>query len=308
MNNKPNYNVFAGINGAGKSTLYEEVDKEKLGIRVNADEIAKELGDFNDPRIQIKAGKIAVIKIKECIENKLDFNQETTLTGRSILRQMQELKNNGYKISLHYVGLENKELAHERVKQRVSQGGHNIPEATIYKRYQESIDNLKEAMSLSDNIKVFDNSRTYDRKTLFIVKENKVIFQSDDIAEWFKKTLDHYLSNSKSKNIVNVKDKIIDIYSKELPAIKHISEKAASIIDNLNNSKGQVFTIKDIKELHNNLGKKLEYNSNSEELKEFKNINEVVDELKQANLSFKQEQAHDKAMTNQLSKVNELEL
>lgn len=106
----------------------------------------------------------------------------------------------------------------------------------------------------------------------------------------------------------NMKSKIIDMYSKEFPAIKNISEKTASIINNLNNSEGQIWSIKDIKELHNNLGKKLEQSSNSGELKEFKNINEVVNDLKQANLSFKQEQAHEKVMTNQLTKANTLEL
>lgn len=311
MINKPNYTVFAGINGAGKSTMYEDLDKEKLGVRINPDEIAKQLGDFNNPQIQIKAGKVAIIKIRECIDNKLDFNQETTLTGKSILRQMKQLKNEGYKINLNYIGLESKELAHERVKQRVSEGGHNIPEQTIYKRYQESINNLTEAMKLSDDIKVYDNSGEYKRN-LVTVEENQIIYKSPNIPQWFKEPLEKYQSKDqeliKHKEITNIKDKIIDTYSKELPSIKHISEKVANFIDNLNSSKGHIHTIKEIKELHNNLGKKLEYNSNSEELKEFKNLNEVVDEFKQAQLKLKQEQAHEKAMTNQLSKANNLEL
>ena len=130
-NEKTNYTVFAGINGAGKSSLYGEVDKEPLGVRINADEIAKEIGDFNDPKVQFKAGRIAVEKMRTCIKDRVDFNQETVLSGRNTIVQMQKLKSEGYRIRLMYIGLENKELAVERVTERVKNGGHNISKALI---------------------------------------------------------------------------------------------------------------------------------------------------------------------------------
>lgn len=109
-------------------------------------------------------------------------------------------------------------------------------------------------------------------------------------------------------NTPSIKDKIIDMYSEELPGIKHITEKTATIIDNLNEVKGHVHTLKEIKELHNEIGKKLEGSSNKDDLQEFKSLNEVVDDIKQAKLTSKQDQAHEKAMSNQLVKSNVMEM
>lgn len=196
---KPIYTVFAGINGAGKSTLYENVNKETLGVRINADDIAKELGDFNDPKIQLKAGRIAVSKIKDCINDRVNFNQETVLSGKSTIAQMQKLKNAGYEIRLLYVGLENKELAVERVANRVKNGGHNISTELINERYGKSIENLKAAIKIADEVRVYDNSKDFNRKTLFIAKDNKILFKAEKMPEWFKESLNEY-ENSKYKN------------------------------------------------------------------------------------------------------------
>ncbi|MBX4267149.1 zeta toxin family protein [Clostridium estertheticum] len=191
-NEKPNYTVFAGINGAGKSTLYEDVDKELLGVRINADEIAKEIGDFNDPKVQLKAGRIAVKKMRTCIKDKVNFNQETVLSGKSTIVQMQKLKNEGYKIRLMYIGLENKELAVKRVAERVKNGGHNIPKALIYERYNKSLENLKLAMKLADEIRIYDNSKEQqERETLFAVKDNKIIYEAEEIPMWFEDIHEH---------------------------------------------------------------------------------------------------------------------
>lgn len=105
----------------------------------------------------------------------------------------------------------------------------------------------------------------------------------------------------------DIKTKIIDMYSKEFPAIKHISEKTANIINDLNEIKGHIHTIKEIKELHNQLGKNVESSSNKDDFQEFKGLNEVVDDIKQAKLTSKQDQAHENTINNQLSKSNVME-
>lgn len=186
-NEKTNYTVFAGINGAGKSSLYGEVDKDPLGVRINADEIAKEIGDFNDPKVQFKAGRIAVETMRTCIKDKVDFNQETVLSGKNTIIQIQKLKSEGYRIRLMYIGLENKELAVRRVTERVKNGGHNISKALIYERYNKSLENLKLAMKLVDEIRIYDNSKDQkERETLFLVKDNKIIYEAKEMPMWFK--------------------------------------------------------------------------------------------------------------------------
>lgn len=130
------YTIFAGVNGAGKSTLYQQYKYNLNETRINPDEIVQKIGSWKNDKDQMMAAKIAVKRIKECMENGESFNQETTLSGKSIFKTIEKAKNMGYKIYMHYVGLESADLAKERVKQRVLKGGHSIPEDIIEKRYK----------------------------------------------------------------------------------------------------------------------------------------------------------------------------
>lgn len=86
----PTYTIFAGVNGAGKSTLYSTLlhENHDFGVRVNSDEIViSNGGDWRNQSDQAKAMKMAVKLIKDCINKAVSFNQETTLTGRSMIIQ-----------------------------------------------------------------------------------------------------------------------------------------------------------------------------------------------------------------------------
>lgn len=89
---------FAGVNGAGKITLYynEIENKIKLGYRINIDEIVSSFGEWKNPQDQMKASKIAISMRRQCLEQNLSFNQETTLCGNSILKTFKELKEKKY--------------------------------------------------------------------------------------------------------------------------------------------------------------------------------------------------------------------
>ena len=121
--------LFAGVNGAGKSTLYNLaiINKNiKNSTRINTDEIVKEIGDWKDNSNQIKAGKIAINLRNDCFINDKSFNEETTLTGKTILKTIDKAKELGYELQLFYVGVSSPEIAKERIKNRVERGGHNI--------------------------------------------------------------------------------------------------------------------------------------------------------------------------------------
>ncbi len=105
---------------------------------------------------------------------------------------------------------------------------------------------------------------------------------------------------------VNVKEKIIETYSNELPSIKYIGEKTANIIHNLNKTKGNILTIQEIKNIYSNIGKKLEVNYDKSDLQEFKKLTEVIDDIKQSKLALKREQSHEKALNNNMSKSMEM--
>ena len=86
------YVLFAGVNGAGKTTLYQtNIGLETLP-RVNVDEIVREFGSWNNLTDITVAGRKAVELINGFFDNGVSFNQETTLCGKSILRNIRKAK------------------------------------------------------------------------------------------------------------------------------------------------------------------------------------------------------------------------
>lgn len=94
------YILIAGVNGAGKSTLYQTLDSLKDMKRVNTDEIVRSFGNWKNSQDVMKAGKIAVKEIKEAFATEISFNQETTLCGNSIIRNIEKAKTLGYEIEI----------------------------------------------------------------------------------------------------------------------------------------------------------------------------------------------------------------
>ena len=91
----------------------------------------------------------------------ISFNQETTLCGKSIIKNITEAKSLGYFIELHYVGVDSVEIAKARVKHRVMQGGHAIPERDIEKRYRETFNQLNFILKECNLIAFYDNTENY---------------------------------------------------------------------------------------------------------------------------------------------------
>lgn len=85
---------------------------------------------------------------KDCIEKNIDFNQETTLTGKNIIKAIKDIKKKGYTLHLYYIGVESPDISKERIKNRVAKGGHDIPTDIIEK-------------------KIYRNSRKYKRDIAF---------------------------------------------------------------------------------------------------------------------------------------------
>jgi predicted ABC-type ATPase len=140
----PNLYIIAGCNGAGKTTASYTVLPEILNCKefINADEIARGLSPFQPEKVAIQAGRIMLQRIDELIKLNVDFAIETTLTTKSYINTIESAKQKGYSVTLLYIWLNNVELAIQRVKARVAEGGHNIPEETIRRRYRKGIYNL----------------------------------------------------------------------------------------------------------------------------------------------------------------------
>lgn len=109
---------------------------------VNADEIAKGLSPFQPEKVSFEAGKIMLNRINELFLQKENFALETTLSSRIYKNKIIEAKKMGYHITLLFFWLRNVDLAKERVRTRVLEGGHNIEEKVIERRYIRGIYNL----------------------------------------------------------------------------------------------------------------------------------------------------------------------
>lgn len=160
MSDKKLY-IISGCNGAGKTTASFTILPEILECKefVNADEIAKGLSPFQPEKVSIEAGRIMLGRIKELLNEHENFAFETTLSTRSHRNKIIHAKANGYEVTLLFFWLQSIELAKERVKTRVSEGGHHIREEVIERRYRKGINNLFNIyLPIVDNSYIFDNS------------------------------------------------------------------------------------------------------------------------------------------------------
>lgn len=182
----PTYTIFAGVNGAGKTSIYKSIyyQENKNEKRINTDEMVDRIGSWKDNNLQIKCGREAVKLIREYISGNISFNQETTLCGSSIIKNIKTAKEKGFYIVLNYIGVENPQIAKDRVRIRVSKGGHGIPEQDIEKRYYESLENLNKVITLCDEVNIYDNS--YMFKDIIYYKNGYLIWKDNSIPNWAK--------------------------------------------------------------------------------------------------------------------------
>lgn len=153
--------VIAGCNGAGKTTASFTVLPEMLGCRefVNADEIAKGLSPFNPEGVAIQAGRLMIDRVIHLLKEGETFAFETTLATRSYVKLIQQAQKRGYFVTLLFFSLNSPEQAVARVAKRVSQGGHNIPEDVIYRRFKAGLENLFNLyIPVVDYWSLYDNS------------------------------------------------------------------------------------------------------------------------------------------------------
>lgn len=153
--------IIAGPNGAGKTTFAREFlpNEAHCPIFINADLIAAGLSPFAPELAAIKAGKLMLKTIDELILNNESFAFETTLSGSGYARAIPNWRASGYHVKLIFLQLPNVETAIARVVERVRQGGHDIPEATIRRRFDAGLKNFHQRYKpLVDLWLHFDNA------------------------------------------------------------------------------------------------------------------------------------------------------
>jgi len=188
-----NLYIIGGCNGAGKTTASYTILPEIIECKefVNADEIARGLSPFQPETVSFEAGRIMINRINELIRENESFAFETTLSTRSYKSKLLKAKEQGYTIILLFFWLNNIELAKERVKTRVKEGGHNIPEEIIERRYLKGIYNLFDLyLSVMNSVLIFDNSYGKHELIAHKIEHDPITIIDDNKFKKFKKIYD----------------------------------------------------------------------------------------------------------------------
>jgi predicted ABC-type ATPase len=132
---------------------------------INADLIAAGLAPFNPESVSFKAARLMLNELDEYTTAGESFAFETTLSGAHYLQRIQEWKDLGYSVKLWFIALSSPELAISRVKERVAQGGHNIPEEVIRRRYTTGLENLPKYQKVVKSWVLLNGDKTPPEQT-----------------------------------------------------------------------------------------------------------------------------------------------
>jgi predicted ABC-type ATPase len=157
----PRILIFAGPNGAGKTTFAREYLPHEAGcpVFINADLIAEGISPFQPESASVKAARLMLEIMAEHLARKESFAFETTLSGLSYARQIPKWRAEGYFVELVFLSLPSADAAVARVATRVRQGGHDIPEPVIRRRFEAGARNFREVYrSLVDRWELYGNA------------------------------------------------------------------------------------------------------------------------------------------------------
>lgn len=145
--------IIAGPNGAGKTTFALKY-LPLIGVAhfINADLIASGLSPFHPEQQAVTAARLFLKEMDARIEAREDFAFETTLSGKHYLKLIERLQGEGWSVELHYLALPDVSVSKRRVAERVSHGGHNIPDADIERRFPRGLRNLLNAYRMRSDI------------------------------------------------------------------------------------------------------------------------------------------------------------
>jgi predicted ABC-type ATPase len=158
--------VLAGVNGAGKSSIGGAMFRAQNADYYNPDEAARKIRSLpphlDPPTANAHAWELGRALLEKAIAQNLDFAFETTLGGRTITGLLASAAALGIEIFVWYAGLASVDMHLARVRSRVQHGGHDIPDADIRRRWDQSRENLIRLLPLLVELRMFDNSKEGD--------------------------------------------------------------------------------------------------------------------------------------------------
>jgi len=185
--------LLAGGNGAGKSTFYR-TQLEPLGLPfINADVLARELYPESPEAHSYEAARLAADTRSGLLIEGRSFCFETVFSHPSKIDFLAQAKTLGYEIVMVFIHLESDSLNKARVAQRVSEGGHNVPDEKIEKRIPRLLNHIKEALPLCDHVRILDNSQSDNPFVQLATIRNGLLEQQQEaLPSWAIELLSHY--------------------------------------------------------------------------------------------------------------------
>ena len=190
--------ILGGTNGSGKSSIYQNSSELRgSGEFVNADLVARQISPHNTDTASLLAGRRVIERLDLLISKRENFVYETTLSSKQSIDLISTARNSGYRVGLLFVILSNVGLNVKRVHERVSRGGHSIPDDVIRRRYGRAIANLPTAIRIAHETVVFENSGATPVKLVSLVESiivqntlHEAIISNCEIAEAVSSALD----------------------------------------------------------------------------------------------------------------------
>lgn len=204
----PNIRLIAGPNGSGKTTLTRLL-REKyavpLGQYLNPDDIAKHVNfaaigqnlsdDLAEEAAAILAREISIGLRSDWIRDQLSFTYESVMSHESHIDTVKSAITKGYKAYLYYVCTSDVDVNKGRVHQRVTEGGHSVPEVKIESRYVRSLTYLKDMLQVCHRAYLFDNS-----KNMTFIAEVTPDGHLDIVQEAFDETQPYWFADNVLNN------------------------------------------------------------------------------------------------------------
>lgn len=186
--------LLAGGNGTGKTTFYK-TRLESLGLPfINADSLAKQLYPGLAEQHSYEAAKIAEAMRLKLLQEGRTFCFETVFSHPSKIDFIGQAKAMGYEIILVFIHLELISLNQARVIQRVSEGGHKVPENKIISRIPRVLQNIKQVIPLCDCSYLLDNSSFKNPfQQVAVINDGQITLKKDPLPSWAKELLTDYL-------------------------------------------------------------------------------------------------------------------
>lgn len=150
--------ILAGANGSGKSTISKMLLPAEKIVYVNPDDIAKELNPQDPLSVRILAGRETLRRINALLDEGCSFAIESTLSGSGYVGMIKKAKDLGFDVTIAYVYVDTPDLCLERIKVRVLNGGHDVPEGDVCRRYERSKVNFAQVYApLADHWMLYYN-------------------------------------------------------------------------------------------------------------------------------------------------------